>query len=239
MSEGGPLASSFDDLNPEQREVALHEGGPLVVLAGPGTGKTFAIIARVRHLIERGVEPASILVVTFTVKAAGELRERLAKAVGARAAENVQAQTFHGFGRSVLRRFGDMIGLRRELVIMDSAQQKRLLRRLVRADGLFASRASEGVDAPVEESRRFIAQCRHAARFPEDAARFAAQWVERANANELGLKGEEIVAERYQNIEKLCAVEDEGIEGVICGRAIYSGDLDFAAAQARADELNG
>src|SRR5690606_13492810 len=116
-------------LNPEQREAVEHSGGPLMVLAGPGTGKTRVLIERIAWMISRrDADPSSILAVTFTVKAAEEMRRRLAErlAADARAADEVRIRTFHGLGREMLRRFGDYLGLPSELTLMDSAQRRRL-----------------------------------------------------------------------------------------------------------------
>src|SRR5690242_15358815 len=93
--------SATEGLNARQREAVTHRGGPLIVLAGPGTGKTRVIVHRVAHLIETGVRPESIVAVTYTVKAAREVQERLLDLVGYSASQRVTARTFHGFGRQL------------------------------------------------------------------------------------------------------------------------------------------
>lgn len=183
-----------DELNPAQREAVEHDAGPLAVLAGPGTGKTFVIIARLRRLIEEGADPSRILAVTFSVKAAAEMRARLAAAIGARTAEQVQACTFHSFGHSLLRRFGDYIGLRRDGTVMDSAQQRRLLRRLIRENDLFGFYAARGRDEAIEGVMKFIAACRHAARTPAEAIARARVMASGIKAGDPALIGDELEA---------------------------------------------
>src|SRR5262245_9305455 len=106
------MGSDSIQLTPAQRAAAEYAGGPLVVLAGPGTGKTRTMVHRIAHQIrERGIEPERIVALTFTVKAAGQLRERLAAVVGPVQAERINAHTIHAFGHRLVRRFGDLIGV--------------------------------------------------------------------------------------------------------------------------------
>ncbi len=163
-------------LNDEQRQAVDHSGSPLIVLAGPGTGKTRTIIARILRLLADGVKPESILAMTFTNKAAGEMTERLEELVGADAAGRVQMGTFHAFGARMIARYADMLGLPERPEIMDSAQRRRLLRRIIEEHGLYRFRAAEGTDALIEPIGKFIEACREAARSPQDALDFAERW---------------------------------------------------------------
>jgi DNA helicase-2/ATP-dependent DNA helicase PcrA len=118
----------LEDLNPSQREAVTHPGGPLLVVAGAGTGKTRVLTRRVAWLAAGGLPPWSILAITFTNKAAGVLRDRLADLVGSREA---WAGTFHGFSASLLRRHGAAVGVDPDFTILDRDDQARLLRTLL------------------------------------------------------------------------------------------------------------
>ncbi len=174
-----------DELNEAQRSAVEHEGGPLIVLAGPGTGKTRVIVHRVAHLIgARGAEPESILAVTYTVKAAEELRERLAGLVGAGVADRVRAHTIHGFGHRVVRRFADLLGLWREPELIDSAQQRRLMRTLIVEHRVYGEAVGRGHEALIEEAERHFEAFRNAGLTPAQCADFARAWGERAARGE-------------------------------------------------------
>lgn len=126
----------LSSLNPRQREAVVHAGGPLVVFAGAGSGKTRVITFRVAHLIAaHGVAPWRILAVTFTNKAAGEMRERLLGLLGEEGAA-VQVGTFHATCAKLLRRHGDVIGLSKDFTIYDDQDQLALLKRVLRDLGL-------------------------------------------------------------------------------------------------------
>ena len=121
-------------LNPEQRAAVEHPDGPLLVLAGAGTGKTRVLVHRIVHLVETGAEPWTILAVTFTNKAAGEMRERLRGLLGP-AADAMWIGTFHATCARLLRRWGDKIGLTRSFAIFDDDDQMRLMSRLLKDNG--------------------------------------------------------------------------------------------------------
>ena len=140
----------FTTLDPDQRRAVLHDGGPLLLVAGAGSGKTRAIVARIVRLLRDGVPARSILGITFTNRAAGEMRERVAKAlvpggeasVGdalarsfdgtSRAAGVPWLGTFHAFGAMVLRRHGNRIGLSPRFVIYDTRDQHDVLKRILK-----------------------------------------------------------------------------------------------------------
>jgi DNA helicase-2/ATP-dependent DNA helicase PcrA len=115
-------------LNPAQREAVEHGSGPLLVLAGAGSGKTRVLTHRIAHLIrEHRVAPGAILAITFTNKAAGEMRERLGPLVGP-AASAIWASTFHSACARILRRESERVGYERSFTILDADDQLRLLR---------------------------------------------------------------------------------------------------------------
>ncbi|MGD8858727.1 MAG: UvrD-helicase domain-containing protein [Myxococcales bacterium] len=122
-------------LNEQQRAAVLHGDGPLVVFAGAGSGKTRVITHRVAHLVgELGVAPWRILAVTFTNKAAGEMRERLSALLPG-GAEDLWVGTFHAICARLLRRYHEEVGIRRDFVIYDDADQKAMLTRIIRDMG--------------------------------------------------------------------------------------------------------
>src|SRR3954469_3739816 len=113
----------LDALNPEQRQAVLHINGPLLILAGAGSGKTRVITSRIAHLVGEGhARPDEILAVTFTNKAAEEMRERVAALLGSDCSR-MWVSTFHSLCAGLLRREAPAIGLSRDFVIYDSADQ--------------------------------------------------------------------------------------------------------------------
>ena len=123
-------------LNPVQRQAVEHPGGPLLVLAGAGSGKTRVLTGRLAHLIEeRGVAPEAILAFTFTNKAAREMKERAASLLGAGADLRSWLGTFHGTCVRILRRNAEAIGYPRSFLIYDTDDQRSLLRELLREVG--------------------------------------------------------------------------------------------------------
>ena len=108
-----PTGSDHDfltDLTPAQREAVAHLEGPLLILAGAGSGKTRVITRRVAYLLQQGVKPYHILAITFTNKAAAEMRQRIAALVPE---SRIWISTFHSLGARLLRLYGDRLGLER------------------------------------------------------------------------------------------------------------------------------
>ncbi len=122
-------------LNEEQRAAVEHGDGPLMVLAGAGTGKTRVLVQRIARLVETGAEPWGILAVTFTNKAAGEMRHRLRGLLGD-AADAMWIGTFHATCARLLRKHGERVGLTRSFVIFDDDDQIKLVEKLLKETGL-------------------------------------------------------------------------------------------------------
>ena len=123
IQAGTPLG--LDDL---QKRAAEHEGSPLLVEAGPGTGKTRTLIARIDYLLGKGIPAPSILALTFSNKAAREIRERVVHMSSA-AAPELWAGTFHAFGLEIVRKFGHLDGIKEPVVLLDQANQLAFLER--------------------------------------------------------------------------------------------------------------
>src|SRR5262245_7079433 len=121
--------ASFEEvigsLTQAQREAVTHTEGPLLVLAGPGSGKTRVITCRVAHLIHQGARPQQILAITFTNKAAAEMKQRVEALLPGR---GVWLSTFHSFGVRLLRQYADRLELDRNFTIYDQADRLRVVK---------------------------------------------------------------------------------------------------------------
>ena len=118
----------YDTLNKPQKEAVFHTEGPLLILAGAGSGKTRVLTHRTAYLIdELGVNPYNIMAITFTNKAAGEMRERIDKMVGY-GSESIWVSTFHSTCVRILRRYIDRLGYSTNFTIYDADDQKTLMK---------------------------------------------------------------------------------------------------------------
>jgi DNA helicase II / ATP-dependent DNA helicase PcrA len=164
------VSDLLDGLNPPQREAVLHEEGPLLVLAGAGSGKTRVLTHRIARLVgERGVPPQAVLAITFTNKAAGEMRERLERLVGP-TVRAIWAATFHSACVRILRREADAVGYDRDFSIFDDADQQRLLRLCYEDEGLDPKRmAPRAVLGRISDAKSRLLE-------PDDLAREAASF---------------------------------------------------------------
>ncbi len=124
-------------LNPEQRLAVETLDGPLLVLAGAGTGKTRVLTTRIAHILSLGrARPAEILAVTFTNKAAREMKERIGKMVGHAVEGMPWLGTFHAIGVKILRRHAELVGLKSNFTILDVDDQVRLIRQVIQAENI-------------------------------------------------------------------------------------------------------
>ncbi|WP_300016518.1 ATP-dependent helicase [uncultured Roseobacter sp.] len=127
----------LDGLNPAQREAVEKLDGPVLMLAGAGTGKTRALTARIVHLLNTGsARPNEILAVTFTNKAAREMKKRVGQMLGQQIEGMPWLGTFHAICVKLLRRHAELVGLKSNFTILDTDDQLRLLKQLVAADGI-------------------------------------------------------------------------------------------------------
>ena len=118
---------SLDNLNQKQREAIEQISGPLLVLAGAGSGKTSTMTHRIAYMIEQGISPYSILAVTFTNKAASEMRGRVEELVGG-VARDMWIMTFHSMCLRILRIYPETIGYEKNFLIYDTTDQRTLIK---------------------------------------------------------------------------------------------------------------
>ena len=119
-------------MNPPQAEAVSHLTGPLLILAGAGSGKTRVLAHRVAYLVATSYKPWQIVAVTFTNKAATEMRQRIAGLIGEEAAREATIGTFHAICARILRRDGELLGLTRSFTIYDRADQVALIKSVLR-----------------------------------------------------------------------------------------------------------
>lgn len=150
-----PVSDSYlANLTEAQREAVLHNEGPLLILAGPGSGKTRVITCRVANLIHEGVKPYQILAITFTNKAAGEMRQRVQSLLPGSA---VWVSTFHSLGVRLLRQYGERLGLDRNFTIYDQADRTRVVKAALDAAGIDNVRFTpESIGAAISKAKNHL-----------------------------------------------------------------------------------
>jgi DNA helicase-2/ATP-dependent DNA helicase PcrA len=137
----GPAPDYLEGLNPEQRDAVETTDGPVLVLAGAGTGKTRVLTTRLAHILATGrARPWELLAVTFTNKAAREMRERITAIIGPQAEGLRWLGTFHSIAAQILRRHAELVGLKSNYTILDTDDQERLIKQLLEAENIDAKR---------------------------------------------------------------------------------------------------
>ncbi|MFN4233992.1 MAG: ATP-dependent helicase [Bacteroidia bacterium] len=126
----------LQELNEVQKEAVLNTEGPVMVIAGAGSGKTRVLTYRIAHLIEKGIDPFNILALTFTNKAAREMKERIAKIVGESEAKNIWMGTFHSIFARILRFEAEKLGYPNNFTIYDTDDAKNLIKTIIKEFGL-------------------------------------------------------------------------------------------------------
>ena len=178
--------SIYEKLNPMQQEAVYHTQGPLLILAGAGSGKTRVLTHRIAYLIdEYDVNPWNILAITFTNKAAGEMRERVNKIVGF-GAEQIWVSTFHSMCVRILRRFADHLGYDRNFVIYDTDDQKHVIKEICKR---------LNVDTKIHKERTILSAISSAKNEMIDANTYA--------LNSAGDFSKKKIAEAYAEYEKI------------------------------------
>ena len=122
---------NIDNLNPKQKEAVLHQDGPMLVLAGAGSGKTKVLTSRIAYLIDNGISPANILAITFTNKAAREMKERVINLVGYDA-NYIQISTFHSLGLKIIKENYEFLGYDKNFIILDSDDTLTIVKKLMK-----------------------------------------------------------------------------------------------------------
>jgi DNA helicase II / ATP-dependent DNA helicase PcrA len=192
------MSSLLDSLNAAQREAAAHYEGPALVVAGAGSGKTRTVVHRVGHLMEaHGVYPTEILAVTFTNKAAAEMKTRVVDLVGPQASQ-IWVSTFHSSGVRILRAYGEAVGLRPGFVIYDDGDQLDVIK------SVFAGIPSAGEINP-RYLRSVIDKCKSNLWSPEDLATEGEEWMS-GMPKDIAVEG----FRRYQNAMRRANAIDFG-----------------------------
>jgi DNA helicase-2/ATP-dependent DNA helicase PcrA len=174
----------------------VHPGGPLLVLAGAGSGKTRVITTRVAHLVRSGVNPHRIVAVTFTNKAAGEMKERVEKLLG-KSLRGLTLRTFHSFCALILRRFADRLGYDRAFSITDDRASWRLVKQVIKDVNLSSTQFKPAV---VQDT---ISRIKGAGETPETYLEFADGYRRECIGRIFGVYEERLLAQNAMDFDNL------------------------------------
>ena len=156
----------FNELNDKQKEAVMHMDGPALVVAGAGSGKTKVLTERIANLINNGVSPFNILAITFTNKAAKEMRERVYNLIG-EDAEKIFIGTFHSLGVKILRENADVLGYDKNITILDRDDQSSVVKKILKELNL------DPENYPVKYMINKISSCKNEGMSPEEYDKFA------------------------------------------------------------------
>jgi ATP-dependent DNA helicase UvrD/PcrA len=213
----------LESLDASQREAAFIERGPVLVEAGPGTGKTRTLVGRILRLLDRGVDPRSILALTFSNKAAEEMRERVAQ-MAPEAAPLIWMGTFHAFGLELLRKYGTRIGLNTDPAVLDPMDATFMLERELAVLALDHYQYLPEPARDLEHILVAISRAKDELAEPEDYRRAASDMRDAAKT-----------ASEIQAAEK--ALEVARVYAVYQALLVQEGALDFGDLIARSVSL--
>ncbi|HYW06460.1 MAG TPA: UvrD-helicase domain-containing protein, partial [Longimicrobium sp.] len=210
------------DLDPSQREAAFEPEGPVLTEAGPGTGKTRTLVARVGYLLDRGEEAGSILGLTFSIKAAEEMRERIARIAPVEAAHMVIG-TFHSFGLEVLRKYGHHLNYPKRLRVLDPASALFMMERMLPALGLVHYQNLYEPTLSLRDLLDAISRAKDELRTPDEYDVLARAMREKAADEEQVER-----AERALEVARVYRVYQDRLDGE---RMVDFGDLIFRTVE--------
>lgn len=156
------MAEYLDNLNAQQRDAVVYSGGHSLVIAGAGSGKTRVLTCKIMYLLDNGLTPDSIMALTFTNKAANEMKQRIAQLVGTEAASNIWMGTFHSVFLRVLRTHAQKIGLNSKFSIYDSSDSRSLIKSIIKELAL------DEKTYPVKDIANAISHAKNRLITPED-----------------------------------------------------------------------
>src|SRR3954469_2111230 len=197
MPADAAIDALLEGLNPPQRDAVTHAEGPMLILAGAGSGKTRVIAHRIAYLIRSGqARPSEILAITFTNKAANEMRERVELLVG-RATRAMWVMTFHAACTRMLRAHAGELGFTRQFTIYDAADQRRLIKRCLDDLGYDAKRYTP------RAMQSQISSTKNSLRTPEEYAELATTPFEEIVADVYRLYERELLSNNAMDFDDL------------------------------------
>ncbi|MDP6890712.1 MAG: ATP-dependent helicase, partial [Phycisphaerales bacterium] len=167
----------LEGLTDAQRRAVTHRSGAQLVMAGPGSGKTTVVTRRIALLLDQGVSPYSVLALTFTNKAAGEMRDRVRRIIGDHAARGLTIATFHAFAARQLRLLHEQVGVPQDFTIFDASDQKSAAKQAVAESGM------DGANWPPASVLSGISRVKQALLSPQEAQMQACDFWSRSMAS--------------------------------------------------------